>query len=705
MPPPEKLRLSPHQSALLETAERAHTFLEGFSGTGKSTAGVAYMERLLSLSRVPESILVLVPQRSLGRPYSEAVRSPATPQVSILTMYGLARRSIDLFWPLVGEAAGFARPDEPPTFLTIETAQYFMAKAVGDLLEHGYFEGIKLSPNRLYSQILDSLNKATVVGFPFTEFGARLNAAWLGEPTLRAAYAQAQECANRLRSYCLQHNLLDFSLQMEVFVHHLWPLPIVQEQLLDRYKHLIVDNLEEDTPVSHDLLLDLAPSMQSALFICDLEGGHRTFLGADPVSALRLKSVCTNHVVFTHSHVTPDEMRAFGCQMARAMDQPGEVIRADATAAIVHSTERYFPDVLAWAANAAASLIHEQGTPPSEIVILAPFMRDVLRFMLEHELDKRGIRHRSHRPSRALRDEPSVRSLLTLAHLAHPNWGGPSPPFLDVAHALMQAIEGLDLVRAQLLTRAVYGVDKEGPLQGFSSVPAEGQERITFLIGERYERVRSWLTSYTSGPAVEFDYFLARLFGEVLSQPGFGFHDDIDAGQTTAKLVESVQKFRWVAGELLLDEGLPLGLEYVRMVEQGVIGSLYLHEDEIAEKDAVLLSPAFTFLMSNRAVDYQVWLNVNSPEWSRRIYQPLTHPYVLSRQWPQGRRWQDGDEVAANKEALYRLTQGLIRRCRKKIYLGFSDIGPFGYEDRGPLMRAIHKVLLASGPQVEAPRA
>lgn len=704
MSPPEGLELTHQQAALAETPGGSHTFLEGFSGTGKTTAGVAHLRRLLSQSKEPESILVLVPQRSLGRPYYDAVRlsqPAATPQVSILTMYGLAKRCIDLFWPLISEAAGFAHPDAPPTFLTIETAQYFMAKVVGDLLGDGYFEGINLSPNRLYSQILDSLNKAAVVGFPFTEFGARLNAGWLGEPALRAAYAQAQECANHLRSYCLEHNLLDFSLQMDVFVHHLWPLPIVQEQLLDRYRHLIADNVEEDTPVSHDLLLDLAPTMQSALFICDLEGGHRTFLGADHISALRLKAVCKSQVVFTHSLVNSGEMRAFSYQMARAMDRPGEVVRADATAAIVHATVRYFPEVLAWAADEVASLIHREGTPPAEVVILAPFMGDVLRFMLEHELDKRDIQHRSHRPSRALKDEPSVQTLLTLAHLAHPQWAAHSPAQLDVTHALMHAIEGLDLVRAHLLAHGVYGPDKEVPLQGFSSVPVKNQERITFLIGERYEKLRSWLASYRSGPAAEFDHFLARLFGEVISQPGFGFHGDIDAGQTTAKLIESVQKFRWATGELLLNDGIPLGLEYVRMVEQGVIGGLYLHEDGVGREEAVLLSPAFTFLMSNRPVDYQVWLNVNSLEWSRRIYQPLTHPYVLSRQWPQGRLWEDADEVAANRESLYRLSQGLIRRCRKKIYLGFSDIGPFGWEDRGPLMRAIHKVLLATSPEAD----
>ena len=42
------------------------------------------------------------------------------------------------------------------------------------------------------------------------------------------------------------------------------------------------------------------------------------------------------------------------------------------------------------------------------------------------------------------------------------------------------------------------------------------------------------------------DHFLSRLFGELFSQPGYGFHGNYDAGEITANLIESVRKFRQV---------------------------------------------------------------------------------------------------------------------------------------------------------------
>jgi hypothetical protein len=409
--------------------------------------------------------------------------------------------------------------------------------------------------------------------------------------------------------------------------------------------------------------------------------------------------------LFDQSFANYDAMRLFGLQLARAMGRPapGATGLSQAAQAISFTTVRYSHVVTSWATDQIASLIRD-GVPASEIVILAPFVPDVLRFTLEYELNLRHIPYRSHRPSRALKDEPAARTLLMLAKLAHPDWQRNPLLAEDVSRTLMHAIEGMDLVRAHLLTGAVLHKGEGGRLHDFERLPSALQTRISFILGERYEKLRTWLAKYDDGPPAELDHFIGRLFGEVLSQPGFGFHRSLDAGRTTAVLIESVRKFREVAQPVLAHAGIPLGREYVAMVDEGLLAAAYLDGRHPDDQEAVLLSPAFTFLMRNRPVDYQVWLDVNSNDWSRRIYQPLTHPYVLSRQWERGRPWLDTDEEWTNQESLYRLTQGLVRRCRKMIYLGFSDVGPHGWEERGPLMRAIQKVLLgwSKNPEVQA---
>ena len=78
-----------------------------------------------------------------------------------------------------------------------------------------------------------------------------------------------------------------------------------------------------------------------------------------------------------------------------------------------------------------------------------------------------------------------------------------------------------------------------------------------------------------------------------------------------------------------------------------------------------------------------------------RVVQPLTHPYVLSRGWERepGRTWSDADEVQVSTEAMARLTSGLLLRCRERVYLGISELGESGFEERGELLRAFQKVI------------
>ena len=130
------------------------------------------------------------------------------------------------------------------------------------------------------------------------------------------------------------------------------------------------------------------------------------------------------------------------------------------------------------------------------------------------------------------------------------------------------------------------------------------------------------------------------------------------------------------------------------MVKDGVVAAQYVATWQLQPPDAVLVAPAYTFLMRNRAVDYQFWLDVGSPGWWRRLYQPLTQPYVLSRQWTPGEVWNDTHEFDARREALYRLAVGLVRRCRRQVYLGLCELGERGSEQRGPLLQAIQRVLM-----------
>jgi hypothetical protein len=603
-----------------------------------------------------------------------------------------------------------------------------MDRILEPFVNGGAFDGIVIPRSRLIGQTIDNLNKAAAVGFPVEEIATRLRSAWEGESSRLQIYDQVQAVALAFRRACLAENLLDWSLQIEVFWHQLLPLPQVRRYLLSGYRHILADNTEEDIPAAHDLLRIWLPQCESALVINDTDGGYRVFLGADPEGGLALANLCRERVVVSESYVTSTPIALLGAELVAPFTssasqqlapapshttnqssdhapgmpdgQPGEGNAREALV-VPPGQIRFHPQMLDWVVQQVSRLVLDEGLPPGQIAILAPFLSDSLRFTLGERLADQGIPLRTHRPSRQLHEEPAARCLLTLAKLAHPVWRRP-PPVPDVAHALAFAIDELDPVRARLLADIVYRVQDGRPtLSAFHQIIPETQIRISYLLGGRYDELRRWLDDYvdriTQDSAIEgLDHFLSRLFGELLSQVGFGFHRDFDAGAVAANLIESIQKFRqgfssgWTAESA--SEG-SLAIEYVDMVERGVVAAQYLSSWRTYPEDALLLVPAYTFLMMNRPVTVQFWLDVNSQNWVERIYQPLTHPYVLRRDWPEDKQWTDADEVEVTEAALARLILGLTRRCRQRIYLAYSELNERGYEQQGLLLQAVQHLL------------
>jgi len=730
------------QRRIIDSPVDKTLYLTGAAGTGKTTAAVQRVLRLRQIDIPAEQILVIVPQAVLAQPYHKALRAANLPpggQIEVLTYGGLVLNTVRLFWALAAKRAGL-QPDQPPTFLTLETAQYVMASIVDPMIEaRGAFEGVTIDRNRLYSQIIDNLEKAALNGFAYTDIAERLKSAWVGETSQARMFDDVQRAASAYRDHCRAHNLIDFSLQVELFNRRLWSQKPVRDYWAARTAHLIVDNAEESAFIVHELIADLLKTCESALIIVDEESGFRRFLSAAPEHAETLRARCDQAVEFTESFVTPPVLTALGDDFARALGDFAPEPTISSRAGVDWAIRRFYPQMLNWVADEITLLVKEFGVPPGQIAVLSPYLSDALRFTLMTRLQSEGIPVRSHRPSRALREEPAARCLITLAMLAHPEWGMTPTPY-DVAYMFMGAVgsagvgKTMDLIRAQLLATTAYpDPTTKSRLMPFDALKPDIQERITYLLAPRYEELRRWLEAYiadrpvpppsvgtefmpspvenpkpkargrkkktetTETPpiaSVRLDHFFSRIFGEVLSQRGYGFHNDFDAAAVAGNLIDSAANFR----RAFEDRGLlerPAAHEYVRMVERGVIADQYVRAWTLPDggDGAVLIAPAYTFLMRNQPVDIQFWLDLGNRGWFERLYQPLTHPYVLSADWEVGQLWTDDEEYEKRRDTLFRLVMGLIRRARRKIYVGVSELGENGAESQSELLQAFNRLL------------
>lgn len=678
----------------------------GAPGVGKSTALARRLTELIASGVRPDRIAVLVPQASAAWRFEQALaslRGPTRGQPFIGTVYALARRHVALFFPLIAESAGFPQPWREPTFINVEVAQYVLSRLAQPHLAE--FDTLRLPRARVLSQILDALNKAAVAGFALDEVAQRLSMAWSGKELRTPLFQRVQALAQAFRNYCLAHTLLDFSLTLSVFAQHLLSTPAYQQFIAARFRYVLADNIEEGPPVLHDFLRLLLQTCDAAYLVEDDPGGYRLFLGADVDSARRLRAQCTLRE-WPDTRLAPnapDSPARFAVALMQQVRDPYARPSPQAhPSVIVLEGGKYWVQMV----NTVAQAIRDEvanGTPPSAIAVLAPFAEDVLRFELEERLRPAGIHVHALRPSRPLHDHPVVRAFLTWARLAHPAWQQ-VPGSAELARALAISLADLDLVRAHLLAEALQRAD-------VARLPTIEDQKLWLRVGmvhrERYEQLRQWLLHWRETPRGPLDVFWQHLFTEVLSQSGFGLAADRSSALVCDQLIRNARLFReaLVEAGLLTDE--EAGREYTRVLTQGVLAAQYAPEriawqiDPRPDPNAVLFAPAYAFLTNDFRARVQFWLDVNSTAWHERLYQPLTHPYVLSRRW-QGIPWTDADELHASREMLARVVGGLAFRCSERLYLASSQLTISGDDESGQLLRAVQRVMVGAQAHVAA---
>lgn len=706
-------------------------YLFGHPGTGKSTRLANHLVELVNRGIRPDRILVLVPQETHAQRYRTAlaqISRGVRGQPEVHTFYGLAHQHVGLFFPRIAPRAGFANPSHEPVWMNVEATQYFLDQIVAPHI--GEFEDLRMPRARLLVQILDDMNRAATTGFGLNELTDRLLSAWNGaEPRLNT-YRRVQEIALSFRAFCLEHSLVDFSLGMELFGTQLLTTDFYREYVAARYRHVLADNIEEGTPLVHDFLNVLLQTSDTAMLVEDDPGGFRINLGAEPRSAWRLRDACDQV-----DHVTDERLRSdapasparFGEAMMNAItshaDRATQLAPVNTWASVVEAIGskttpmRYWTTMVQAVVERIETLV-SSGVRAGDIAIVAPLVEDVLRFELEERLKAFGVNVRAVRPSRPLYEHPLARAFVTLAKLGHPHWDQPvSTP--ELARALAMSIADLDVVRAQMIADAAQRVSVDAlPLLDDPVL----WNRVGAHFRERYEALQQWLSRRTSDvslptPDSRLDLFWERLFNEVLSQPGFGLHQDLDGAMVCDKLITSARAFRDVfqqagiaprmgaAVEIAVlglsprpevtatqrAEEMDVGLAYVNTLTQNVLAAQYVPErlPTVPDSDAVLLAPIYTYLTGDYNSRYQFWLDVNTTNWHERFYQPLTHPYVLSREWKPGKQWTDEDEQRTNRDLLARVVGGLAFRCDDKIYLAASQLTVAGQEESGMLTRAM----------------
>lgn len=672
------------------------SFLLGLAGSGKSTALHRRLLRLLQEGEPAYTVLVLVAEAENRHDFLAYLQQNSIDSVhdlEITTYTFLAREMVRLFWPLVARPAGFHEPSRPPLYLHYDLAQLLMWQIVMPMLREGAFADLRLRPQQIVSQVLDTLNRAAFNRLTLKEAEQRQLQSWAQEPEEIRHLQEATQAAQAFRQHCRQHNLLDVSLAIRVFDTQLLQHPEFHRYFGERFQHIIVDNIEEQTPAGQQFIAELMNEVESTAIACDAGGGYKSFLSADPQGAMRFRDLSDHFFHFEEQFVSTVPLAHLANAVERYLE-PGSrgLPSTEAPNAIGGIVEgRYRHEMAQKAARFLGDLLNSQsgdGLAPQQVAIVAPGLDDALLHTLSQELSAQGLPYTILRRRSTPRDEPRVRAWLTFLALAHPEWETP-PSAYDVAEALSLSHDDLDPARAELVVRDLYVAE-----QGILLPVSEMDERTAARIGEdnivHVETVRQWLEAHRE---LSVDNFLERLFQELLAQPSSHQEPDAAGALISEWFVTLAQELQQSAPRMELDDPAAIGRALLTAVNEGLVSSDPPALSQPAEEAGILIATTNAYLLENRTSYLQLWLDVSSTLWWETPRQPLSNVFVLTPQWTPGRGWTMADDYALRNRLLSNVVRGLTARCRGQVVLGRSILDNRGQRQEGPLWRALRPLL------------
>jgi hypothetical protein len=662
----------------------ANTMILGATGAGKTTSLMRRYYDWIHQGARTDQVLVLTAGAAHTSFWRKNLKLETHGPIEAHSFFGFIQRELNLHWAPVQAAAPTLKHWVRPEFLNVEIAHHLMRGLV-EKAEIEFSHLVKASPQRIAIQIASNLSTvAAASGLSPGEMARRLQESDRQGQDRSRVYELVHALLEEFREKCLDAGILDYGLSLHLFTGVLMQHPPYLEHLRQRYRFLLVDDLDETVPAEQDFLAALKGEMAETVFAFGTDGGHSSFMGADPGSAMQRFGPGAEQVELSGSHTCSAENFAFGEAIRRriAGEKPS---RRFVSVVEDHIMADLRGEMVTQVVERIAALV-DRGVPPGEIAVLTPHVDKALEVTARQVLGgrPRPIAVQNLSLSRRLVDEPYARAIITLAGLVHPHWKIPrdsAGSFSNAMHLLLK----LDPVRASILGDAVWRADD------LPDLDASGlRRRVGFERAEAYEFLRNWVHE-ARRKEWGTDEFAQAVVAEVMA-PLIG---DLQPAQLHAcqQLLVSAHRFRQ-AMERFGDGAY--GTEYIKMLTEGTVAAEPLEAYDPA-RDAVTLATPFAYLTARLTSQYQIWVDLSSDGWYPSDVKELANPHVLSRHWEEGNRWSDRLNNRYRQANAARTAQALVRRCRGRILLAECALTAWGQEQEGGLAEAFGDLIREKG--------
>lgn len=660
--------------------------LEGICASGKTTAAIERFNYLISSRNGKSSdIMVFVPNRSQSYLWRSSISYNMADGTNISSYFGFVQKELRKYWMTISNNSDFnIGQDIEPVFMNFEASQSVAAKIVSDIIESGGFAGINSTPERIAIKLTSALTRAVMGGVDYQEIGDRLAGSLDEEsPIKKETFDDVNTVIKKYTDTLLENGVLDYGMAVYIYNRYLLCEPMYRAGLNERIKHLIVDNLEDVSPVEADLYKLLADGCDSVLYIYNREGGYEKYgSNKDYAEQVLLRDIKTIRIA---------ENLLDNTKIVKFADILSKNILLET--AVNYNELKYELDIKSqFRSDMIEKIISkieelmDNGYRHSDIAVICPDNDLVLEYEIKKKVEAvygKSVQGLG-RKGKIIENIYSW-SLITIAMLCY-DYENIKPDRDDI-RTMLSVVLGCDEVRADLAASKMYKKTRSTAiLKRSNAVGPLILSRIGFDYIEKYEYLRKWIEKQKK-EMLPIDELLRKIYIEVLLKIK-GAKENIAACRN---LIDSAENFRKSIMKIadVYHEG-SYNSDFIKFIKAGTKAAESFFD--IQEKfggDYLMIATPVLYNQMGKNHKIHIWTDVNSDGWTPRNVNELENPYVLSRSWERGRLY-DGEIEFRNKKVLMStILKTVMKRCTERIYFYGSTYSMKGYEQESILYEGL----------------
>ncbi|MGG6296859.1 recombinase family protein [Leptolyngbya sp. AN02str] len=632
------------------------------------------------------------------------------------TPLGFFQDEVVLFYPLLVEELGLTA--QFPLRLRPETEQELATRLWREELDDGRLAIAGVPEYFVVRRVLDLVQLAGSAGIAIEDLPTILQEG-LGQPEETPALWETMGAAMvRWRQWCLDRGLLTYGLVAELYWRYLLPHLVYRQQLGQRYRAVLADDVDEYPAIAQSLFAFLLDQGIAGVFTYNPDGSVRRGLGADPLALEALSQRCRVEML-------PFPTNTLGTEWADSLVQwVQEPVLVPPLPEVIHTIQTVSrADLLRQTAEVIIQAVQTNEIEPGDVAIVGPGLDAIARYTLREILSRQGVTVEALNDQQPLNGYPRVRSLLTLLALVYPGQGRllTHEAIAELLVILSQPAiaapvdsprtSDIDPVRAGLLVDHCFAPDPDRPrLLDATAFPR--WDRLGYQAAQAYDRIRLWIEAQIQQQQQRLIPSPVNLLDRAIQQFLVGgSHLPYDQLTALRELMETAQHY-WEVDTRLRQAETPRSKatevaiatsvgNFIQLLRSGTITADPYPVRPVSQRQAVTLATAYQYRVNRCVHRWQFWLDAGSPLWLTGGGALFGAPLLLS-EWS-GQPWTTADAIAFDQERLGRQVRDLLYRAgvdgagrSPRIYLCHSDLAISGQEQTGPLLTLVNAAIAQS---------